>query len=347
MRRLAPALAAVLLALGPRPIDAREPDLRAPEIRALRAEYAAARAALAAKRLDVLRSMLQNHIEEQRGKQRRARISGNTTQKADAAQALQIFGQALETLEREGTFAFPAKIRPALERMVALCAHSLESEDAARDAGFKLLDTRFAGRLQPLLAQQGITAGPEQLARFWQAVLADAGEEASSTGAASPAGASSSAADAPQAAPDAAADEAPVAAGAPAGTATNDAVLDSRGEASAWAPVVRIGIEVAAIEVIALPVAGLTGRVERKGTGIESGAPWQAAVTPLRAFTPPADGPAPAMRIRAVPGRHAPDVLEWPSRRNGWMIELRVRPPAPGLSRHGCVLEINAADANH
>ena len=333
MRRLAPALAAVLLALGPRPIDAREPDLRTPEIRALRAEHAAARSALAAKRLDVLRAMLQSHLEEQRGKQRRARISGNTTQQADAAQALQIFGQALETLEREGTFAFPAKIRPALERMVALCAHSLESEDAARDAGFKLLDTRFAGRLQPLLVQQGITADPEQLARFWQAVLADAGEEASS------AGAGSSAADAPIAEPDAA--------GAPAGTATNDAVLDSRGEAAAWAPVARIGIEVAAIEVIALPVAGLTGRVERKGTGIESGAPWQAAVTPLRAFTPPADGPAPAMRIRAVPGRHAPDVLEWPSRRNGWMIELRVRPPAPGLSRHGCVLEINAADANH
>ena len=124
---------------------------------------------------------------------------------------------------------------------------------------------------------------------------------------------------------------------------TNDAVLDSRGEASAWVPVARIGIEVAAIEVISLPVAGLAERVGIRGQGIESGAPWQAAVTPLREFTPPGDGVAPAMRIRAVAGRRPLDVLEWPGRRNGWKIELRVRPPVPGLSRHGGVLEIDAA----
>lgn len=335
MRRLAPALAAVVVALGARPLDAREPNLRTAEIRALRAEHAERRAALDAKRLEELRGLLESHIEEQRIKQRQAKISGNTTRQADAAQAVQLFGQALETLQRAGTFAFPAKVRPALERAVTLCSRALESRDAARAADFKLLDTQFEGRLQPLLAQQGITADPEQLARYWRAVLADAGEEASPAAAASPDGEGSSAADAPQTKPDAG--------GTPAGTTTNDAVLDSRGKALAWAPVARIGIEVVAIEVIALPVAGLTKRVERSGTGIESGAPWQADITPLGAFTPPTDGSAPAMRIRAVPGRHPPDVLVWPSRRNGWRIELRVRPPVTGRQRHGCVLEVGAA----
>ena len=142
-----------------------------------------------------------------------------------------------------------------------------------------------------------------------------------------------------------AAGAAPAPAVAADGGATNEAVLGIRGTAAAWVPLARIGVEVGAIEVIALPVAGATGRVERQGTGIESGAPWQAAVNPYRAFTPPADGVAPAMRVRAVPGRHPLDVVEWPSRRNGWTIELRLRPPVAGRSRHGCVLEIDAAAA--
>lgn len=333
MKRLVPALAAVLLALGTRSLGAAEPDLRTPEIRALRSEYETSRAALAAKRLTGLRTLLERHLEEQRRKQRQARLSGNTTHQADAAQAVQLFEQALATLDREDTFAFPAKVRPALERTTAFCARALASENAARESGYKLLDTQFAGRLQPLLAQQGITAAPEQLASLWQAVLADVGAvspSASGFPAAAEALAGGAAAD-------------PDAVGASAGSVTNDAVLDCRGEASAWVPVARIGIEVAAIEVISLPVAGLAERVGIRGQGIESGAPWQAAVTPLREFTPPGDGVAPAMRIRAVAGRRPLDVLEWPGRRNGWKIELRVRPPVPGLSRHGGVLEIDAA----
>lgn len=328
MKRLAPALAAALaaalLAGTAHSQPGGEPDWLTPGIRALRTEYEAARAALAAKRLAELRALLERHLEEQRLRQRQAKLSGNTTRQADAAQAVLLFGKALETLEREDTFGFPAGIRPALERMVALCTRALASADAARAADFKLLDTRFAGRLQPLLARQGITADPAQLDAYWQAVLkvADAVVE-------------------PAAADMAAAASAP--AGGDAAGATNAAVLDVRGTAAAWVPLARIGIEVAAIEMVALPVAGLAGETARQGRGLESGAPWQAAVTPLRPFKTPGGGAAPAMRIRAVPGLRPLDVVAWPSRRNDWMIELRVRPPAPGRSRHGCVLEIDAA----
>ena len=150
MKRLVPALATVLLALGTRSLGAAEPDLRTPEIRALRSEYEASRAALAAKRLSELRTLLERHLEEQRRKQRQAKLSGNTTHQADAAQAVRLFEQALETLGRDDTFAFPAKVRPALERMTAFCTRALASENAARESGYKLLDTRFAGRLQPI-----------------------------------------------------------------------------------------------------------------------------------------------------------------------------------------------------
>jgi len=332
MKRLIPAFAAVLLALGTRSLGAAEPDLRTPEIRVLRAEYEASRAALAAKRLSELRALLERHLEEQRRKQRQAMLSGRNTHEADAAEAVQLFEQALETLGREDTFAFPAKVRPALERMTAFCARALASENAARESGYQLLDTRFAGRLQPLLVQQGITAAPEQLAKLWQAALAD-------TGAVSSAASNLPAGEAPAGG----AAAVPDGAGASVGMVTNDAVLACRGEAAAWVPVARIGIEVAAIEVISLPVADLAERVGFRGRGLESGAPWQATVTPLREFTPPGDDVAPAMRIRAVADRRPLDVLEWPGRRNGWKIELRVRPRAPGLSRHGGVLEIDAA----
>jgi hypothetical protein len=332
MRRLGQALVVVLLIGTAHRLTAREPDLRAPDIRALRQEYAAERAALAGKRLDELRVLLKHHLAEQQRRQRQAKLSGNTTQHADAAQAVLLFTKALETLEREGTFSFPAKVRPALERMVATCTRTLASEDAAREDGFKLLDTRFAGRLQPLLVQQGITAAPEQLAKLWQAALAD-------TGAVSSAASNLPAGEAPAGG----AAAVPDGAGASVGMVTNDAVLACRGEAAAWVPVARIGIEVAAIEVISLPVADLAERVGFRGRGLESGAPWQATVTPLREFTPPGDDVAPAMRIRAVADRRPLDVLEWPGRRNGWKFELRVRPRAPGLSRHGGVLEIDAA----
>ena len=333
MRRLGQALVVVLLIGTAHRLTAREPDLRAPDIRALRQEYAAERAALAGKRLDELRVLLKHHLAEQQRRQRQAKLSGNTTQHADAAQAVLLFTKALETLEREGTFSFPAKVRPALERMVATCTRTLASEDAAREDGFKLLDTRFAGRLQLLLTRQGITADPAQLAAYWQAVLQD-------PGAAAPADDTPAAG---QEEPANAAGAAPAPAVASAGGATNEAVLDIRGTAAAWVPLARIGVEVGALEVVVLPVAGVAGRAEHKGTGIESGAPWQAAVTPYRAFDAPGEGTPPAMRVRAVPGLLPLDVVEWPSRRNGWTIELRVRPPAPGRSRHGCVLEIDAA----
>ncbi len=330
MKRLVPALVVVLLALGTQYLCAAEPDLRTPGIRALREEYEDSRAAIAAKRRAELRSILERQLTEQRRRERQARIAGNATLRADASQGVRIFEQALDTLEREDTFIFPAKVRPALERMTAFCTRALATEDAARESGYKLLDTQFAGRLQPLLQQQGVTATPEQLTRFWQAVLADDGKEgpADNDNPATKARTGATAEDADGASAE--------------GAASDDAVLDSRGEASAWVPVTRVGVEVAAIEVMSLPVVGLTGRVERSGRGFQSGAPWKVTLTPLRGFTPPDEGAPPAMRIRSVVGTRPVDVLEWPTRRNGWKLEVRVRPPRPGRSRHGCVLEVDA-----
>ena len=125
MKRLVPALAVVLLALGTRYLYAAEPNLRTPEIRALRGEYEASRAAIAAKRRTELRTMLERHLTEQQRKQRQARILGNTTLQADTSQAVMLFERALDSLESEDTFIFPAKVRPTLERITAFCTRAL------------------------------------------------------------------------------------------------------------------------------------------------------------------------------------------------------------------------------
>ncbi len=327
MQLIRQALSVLLTVTAMHSVVAQTPDLRLPEIQALRTEYRERRAAILEKRRGELQAMLTKNLEEQRRTLRQAKITGNTQRQADSSQAIKLFETALATLEKEDTFIFPERVRPALERTVALCIRALKSEDEAREAGLRMLENQCADRLIPLLAKQGLRAlDPRQLHEQWQAVLNDTGAVTNAVQTAAtalPAGA-------------------PEAPEIPSGSATNETVLATRGEAERWVPLAKIGVEVFAMEVLALPVADLTERAEHKGTGLESGAPWQAAVTPLCKFERPA-GAVPAMRLRALPGMRPLDVVEWPSRRNDWMIEVRVRPPSGGASRHGGLLEIDAA----
>jgi hypothetical protein len=327
MKLIRQALSVLLTVTAMHSVVAQTPDLRLPEIQALRTEYQEKRAAILEKRRVELQKMLARNLEEQRRQQGQAKITGNTQRQADASQAIKLFEMALANLDKEDTFIFPAKIRPALERTVALCIRALKSEDEAREAGLKMLKNQCADRLQPLLAKQGLRAlDPRQLHEQWQAVLNDTGAVTNAV----------------QTTATAQAAVAQVAPEIPSGSATNEMVLATRGEAARWVPLAKIGVEVFAMEVLALPVADLTERAAQKGTGLESGAPWQAAVTPLCKFERPS-GAAPAMRLRALPGMRPLDVVEWPSRRNDWMIEVRMRPPGGGASRHGGLLEIDAA----
>ena len=309
---------------------AQSADLSRPDIQVLRQEYQEQLGAIQARRRGELQALLTKQLESQRLQLRQATITGNTSRQVDATQGVKLFEAALAALAEEDTFRFPARIRPALTRMVELCARALKSENDAREAAIDRLEGRFAERLQPLLAAQGERiVDPDRLRERWRAVLRQ-----------DPTGPDAAADDAPAAAADGQANPAVSGQGARPDTA-ND-VLAARGEADNWVPLARIGVDVHAMEILALPVLDLTERVGRKGEGLESGAPWQAAVTPHRTLSLPG-GVLPAMRIRALPDRRPVDVVDWPSPRNRWMLEIRVRPPHAGASRHGVIVEIDAA----
>ncbi len=327
-RWLVPLLS--LLACSAHIVRGASAEERLAGLQALQKDYQDQRALLDDRRRLALEGVLQMPLEEQRRNQRLAKISGNTTRLADANHGVKLLEGALESLKQEDTFRFPARIRPALVRTIDLCARALESEDETRAAGLRLLDTRFAARLQPLTAADGVrVVDPERFQDALQTALeaAAAAVTAERAAAAPPA-------------PEATKPEAAEA--VQAGAVTNDQVLASRGEAAAWTPLATIEVEVAALEILSLPLDGLEQRQTHEGTGLESGAPWRAVVTPARAIALPAAG-QPAMRMRAVPGLRPVDVVGWPSRRNGGLLELRVRPLGGGASRHAGLLEIDAS----
>lgn len=319
-----------LLFPAPPGLVAQSGILSRPDVQVLRQEYQEQLGAIQARRREELQALLTKQLESQRLQLRQATITGNTSRQVDATQGVKLFEAALAALAAEDTFRFPERIRPALTRMVELCTRALQSEDATREASIKRLEGRFADRLQPLLAAQGERiVDPDRLRERWREVLL---QDPTETDAAA-------ADDVATAAPGQAT---PAASGQGARPDTANDVLAARGEAANWVPLARIGVDVHAMEILALPVLDLTERIERKGEGLESGAPWQAAVTPFRTLSLPG-GVLPAMRIRALPERRPVDVVDWPSPRNRWMLEIRVRPPHAGASRHGVIVEIDAA----
>ena len=330
MHRVAYLAGSLLTALLVTAASAQTPDLNRPEIQALRSEFLQRRDAIDTTRRMVLEAMLSKQLEEQQQQQRQAKIRGNTTRHADATQAIALFEKALADLEKEDRFDFPKNVRPALERMLALCVRAREAEEETRTATRKALDNTFIARFTALLEQQDMHGlDRQQVQTHWQAVLDRITPAEPAEHAAPPA-------DIPAPAAGAATDG-PV-------PPTDDTVLQVRGEAANWTPVADMEFTVQTMEIIALPLFDLTETETRTGTGLESGAPWRASLKPLRPFARPAGAP-PAMRLRSIPGRHPVDVVEWPSQRNGWKIVLRIRPPASGTSLHGGLLEIDAAAA--
>ncbi len=307
------------------PLWAEKADLGRAEIQALRQEYRPQREAIDVRRKEELHTLLTRELEEHQRRLQQARIAGNTTRQVDASQAVKLFETALAELETGGSFSFPERVRPALERTIDLCNKALRSEDETRAAAIRRLDGDFAAKLQPLLLEAGeLIAEPELLRARWQEVLHY---------------------EPPAAAAAAIDDEADAGAGSAAARnlgATDDEVLESRGEAARWVPLARIGVAVNAMEIIPLPLFDLDKRTTRAGDGLQSGAAWQAAVTPFLNLAQPEEQ-LPALRTRSIPGMFPLEIAEWPSRRNNWRLEVRARARHVTPSRHGILLEVDAA----
>lgn len=326
------SLLLALIALAAAAVPA--PDFGRDEIKALRTAYLAQRQEIDASRKVELLSVLARALEGLRHQQIRAKAAGSAERQKEAAYGIRIITQALTTLEEEGTYAFPPKVYPSLERTVALCDRARQTEDGAREASIGRLENQYMDLLRQELEKQGAAVtDPLQLKNYWEAVRDDKVEAL-----AAPPPAAEGTAEATDMSGASAARPATEA----VGNAAGQDVLQTRGEAAQWKPLVQIEMAAGDIEIVSLPVFGLHETVVREGVGFASGGTWKAQVRPLNACGIPAGDPPP-LRARSVEGMHTLDVVTWPSQRNDWRVEVRSRPVRGGTPRHAIILEIDQA----
>ncbi len=297
------------------------PDLYTPGIEALRGEYKKRCEELAKRHRADMQTMLEKRFDEARQKQARARVSGNTTALAVAANGIKIYQDALAELKQRGTFDFAGRVRRENADDVESCRRLRKAGEDAMAATIRMLDGQYADKLQPELAKQdfGELGMDERRALWAQLLVATNAPPRSAAGAT----------DKPEV--------------VQRGGATNGEVRASSGQAQDWVELARIDVTLkSGMEVVALPMTGLTKPVEVRRTGLESGQPWQAKIAPRFTLALPT-GATPAFRIRNVPGMRTLDVVGWPAQRNDWHIELRVRALSGGVSRHACLLDVDAA----
>lgn len=311
-----------LLALCSCLVRAEGPDFATPEMQQLRTDYLAQKTVIAKQRADGLRALLDDQVGHARQMAAKARISGNITGQAAANTAVRLFTEAKAAFDQNGAYAITNSVRRDLEATVDLFKTNARVIEDRQTAALGELDQTFAAKLGAVLAQRKT---PEDDSAKRLALLAQL------------AGAVAPAAPATNGAPTAA-----VAPTNAAPQAASNAVLGTSGQAVAWTPLVRLEIVVHdAVEVVKVPLAGLTA--PRTSTGVGGmGQPWSATATPLQELIP--GEPAPAFRAQSAPPLKPVDVLNWPSARNNWTIELRTKTETLP-SQHGVVIEVDASAA--
>lgn len=320
--RLAGGLLTLLLGAAGA-LNAAEPDLTTPAVRVIRTDYLQRRAAIEQQHAAESARAIETGLESTRQMLARARISGNIPAQAAARTGIQIFSDAQAALAKQAPPALPENVRRELQETVATARRQLTSVDAVREAARRVLESDALVALGEALAKQGTPVAEEGARRELLARLAGrpvpaepGATEATATPGAKPGEAAAS-------------------------NAVPTTILAS-GTALEWLALSQVTVEVSALEVLRLPVAGVAHPGLHAGEGPISGQPFSVRWEPLRELQPA--GTTPIFRI--VPTGGGPvDVAEWPAARNQWHLEVRARPAGGVPSRHRFTLEVGAETA--
>ncbi len=293
------------------PAASGDPDLNGAPVQALRAEYVGKRDALAKQQAAELSRIVADGLEQARQMQAKAKISGNVTAQAAASAAVRIYTEAGAALTQSGKLLLPGSVRQDLETFVEGSRKAQRACDERHTAALRALEGEYAPRLAKLVAATANAPDTEE------EQLALLGKLAGTP-----------------------------AVGTVDSTATNTVLADAvliraSGEAKQWETLFRGEIRAVALEIVPIAVTGLTAPKQTQSEGDESRQPYTVQLTPVREFT--ATDPAPAFRVMSLPPLAPVDVVAWPTAANGWSMDLRVRPARDGISRHGFVLEVDAA----
>ena len=254
-------------------------------------------------------ALLKDEIAKADGEVADARIAGNTTRQARALALRRVCEKALEALEETGDATFPETIRREIRPAVASIEERLAKIRDRRDVSIGAAENVLRNAVRDALQAEALPATDSDIAAAIAAAR-DAQTDAVSDG------------DSPETATspgDATAD----------GTGTPPAPgakepLAASGRATAWAPLLRVSMKVLAIEVVSVPVLGLRAPRTIPLDGVSR--PASAELAPMQNVLDAAPPGPVAFRAFSVEGSPAPDILEWPSPRNGWRAQMRCRP---------------------
>ena len=291
-----------LLALAPAARAAVPPAVRS----AVEAHDAAVSSARETANSDAV-ALLKDEIAKAEAELAEARVAGNTSRQARALALRQVCEKALDSVEATGEAAFPETIRREIRPVVASIqdrlARVVDRRDAAVGAAGNVLRKAVREALQaealPATEPDVDAAIAAAIATRKAAAPASAGPSDANTDDAVPGSETAPGRDAPK-------------------------LLGESGPATAWAPLLGVAVKVNDIDVVSVPMTGIR---ERRTLTFEGGmGPVSAAITPTENILPQAPAGHVAFRALSVRGFPSPDIVEWPSARNGWHAQLRCRP---------------------
>ena len=235
---------------------------------------------------------------------------------AENNELVKMLTDALESFQKEGSFAFPAKIRPANESIASLCLQALRNAGNAANDAKSILLSNSRDELRKLLEAEGVKPTPEMLDSYWNSLLEAAPAAGAGVGA------------------DASGPAASVKSADDGGEAT---VYATSRAGKNWRYLARIDITTPGMEMFEIPLFPLEqGKTVVRGTGM-AGGKWRAVLAAPRNAAEPRG--AASFRLKRIEGKEIIDVMTWPSASNGWIFELRAR-PCSSASGNACLVEI-------
>lgn len=320
-----------LLFVGVAATPAAELDLSTPAMQQLKRDYdlarkqldgacAKQREALVSKQLKAMKSLLTEKIQ-----------AGNISGMAVGRKGVSLYETCLQQLKDTGDFELPENVRRELSSSVDECRSGKQATDDEYAAALAQLDARHREQLVKLGATQGSTdISVDEIASFFTRLME--GEEAAPP------------------APEGAIPAVPRETEAKPGEEDGDAaavpdepakVIASSGEGGIWVAVARLFLGVSGIELVEIPVIEREQREHKEVPPASPlSQPYELTYEPIRRLSP---GPGYSFELKSLPGREIPEVVEWPSARNQWTLQLRLRPTREVPSRHGAELLVSFA----
>ncbi len=291
-----------------------------------RQEHVAARKQHEAVRIEKLKKLLARNLVTSQRMLAEKKKSGNVSGMAAARTAIRIFTTCSEGLEKGRDFKIPDVSRRDMKASVQEFSAAKDTIENDYILDMEEAEAALKERFIAELDAQGTALSEEELTQAFQDLLAGT---------------------APPIAPE------PVAPGGsvPLPTDPADPVkpgpvpvkpgppreIGTSGAAATWAPFAHWYASVSSMEIVRIPVMDRRKVDAKTQDTALGGGTFKTLYVPVRVLPLAGDY---RYRIVSLAGRFAVDVLEWPTRRNGQCIVVRIRPQGTLPSEHGLELQV-------